>query len=144
MSQLRMTVEAAPSADDLNALEGGLLVHNEQQEVPRTLVPLAVFLRDEAGHILGGVAGNTVWGWLQIKLMWVADGLRGQGHGARLIRAAEQEAFARGCKQAWVDTFTFQALGFYQKQGYTIFGVLDDFPEGHTRYFLKKTDLQGG
>src|ERR687894_168369 len=100
MAELRITVEAAPAPDDLNALERGLIAHNEQQAVPRTLVPLAAFLRDAGGNILGGVAGDTVWGWLQIKLMWVADGLRGQGHGARLIGAAEREAFARGCKQA--------------------------------------------
>lgn len=144
MDQFRISVESDPRPDDLDALERGLIAHNEQQDVPRTLLPLAVFLRDADGRVLGGVAGNTVWGWLQIKLAWIDDGLRGQGYGAQLMRAAEREAVARGCRQAWVDTFTFQALGFYLKQGYTIFGELENFPHGHTRYFLKKTNLPSG
>jgi len=54
------------------------------------------------------------------------------------MEAAEQEARTRGCHAAYVDTFSFLALDFYQKVGYTIFGTLEAFPTGHTRYFLKK------
>ena len=28
--------------------------------------------------------------------------------------------------------------GIYQKYGYELYGQLDDFPPGHTRYYLKK------
>jgi ribosomal protein S18 acetylase RimI-like enzyme len=54
------------------------------------------------------------------------------------MEAAEFEAKGRNCHAAYVDTFSFLALDFYQKLGYTIFGSLEDFPKGHTRYFLKK------
>ena len=54
------------------------------------------------------------------------------------MRLAEAEAVRRGCKQAYLDTFDFQALDFYKNLGYQVFGTLDDFPEGHTRYFLQK------
>jgi hypothetical protein len=37
-----------------------------------------------------------------------------------------------------LDTMSFQALDFYLKLGYTVFGRLDDLPEGHSRIFLKK------
>jgi hypothetical protein len=40
-----------------------------------------------------------------------------------------------------LDTMSFQALPFYQKQGYTVFGILEDLPEGHRRYYLRK-DLE--
>ena len=52
-----------------------------------------------------------------------------------------QEPLRRGCRHAHLDTFTFQALGFYEKHGYSVWGALDDLPPGFTRYFLRK-DLQ--
>ncbi len=58
-----------------------------------------------------------------------------------MLRAAEQEAVKRSCLHAHLDTFDFQALPFYQKQGYEIFGQLEDYPVGHKRYFLQKRNL---
>jgi len=51
---------------------------------------------------------------------------------------AEVEARKRGARYAYLDTFDFQAPEFYKKYGYEVFGVLEDFPSGHTRYFMKK------
>lgn len=31
-----------------------------------------------------------------------------------------------------------QAKDFYMKHGYELFGTLEDCPEGHCRYYLKK------
>jgi hypothetical protein len=56
--------------------------------------------------------------------------------------AAEGRAVERGCHSAWVDTFSFQAPGFYPKLGYEVFGELD-YPPGHKRIFLQKR-LSGG
>jgi len=90
------------------------------------------------GEIVGGVSGATYWGWLYVNLMWLKEDLRGQGYGKELLTLAEDEARQRGAKQSYLDTFSFQAPGFYQKQGYEVFGQLDDFPPGHQRYFLCK------
>jgi GNAT superfamily N-acetyltransferase len=92
----------------------------------------------EAAAVLAGLNGYTDWGWLFVKLLWVCEPLRGTGMGSRLLAAAELEARARGCRGVWLDTFGFQARGFYEKQGYSMFGELGDFPEGHARYFLSK------
>jgi hypothetical protein len=54
------------------------------------------------------------------------------------MKMAEQEGLTRGCQSVFLDTHDFQALPFYQKLGYEIFGELEDFPPGHTRYYLKK------
>jgi hypothetical protein len=51
---------------------------------------------------------------------------------------AEAEARQRGAQHAYLDTFSFQAPGFYKKHGYQVFGELQDFPPGHQRYFLTK------
>ena len=50
----------------------------------------------------------------------------------------EQEAKERGCIGVHLDTFSFQALPFYQKLGYEVFGEIEDHPIGHTRHYVKK------
>ena len=37
------------------------------------------------------------------------------------------------------NTYSFQQPEFYEKLGYQIFGQLNDFPEGHVKYFMKKS-----
>jgi hypothetical protein len=39
----------------------------------------------------------------------------------------------------WLDTYSFQARGFYERLGYTVFGTINDYPPGHSRFFLTKT-----
>ncbi len=99
---------------------------------------LTVFVRDEAGAIVGGLLGDTFWGWLYVSILWIDESLRGHGYGHKLLAAAEQEAIARGCHHALLDTMSFQARPFYEKYGYTVFGELHDFPVGHSRYYLQK------
>jgi hypothetical protein len=38
----------------------------------------------------------------------------------------------------FLDTFSFQARGFYEKLGYRAVGVLDNHPAGHQHYFMTK------
>ena len=100
--------------------------------------PLALFVRDDGGQIVAGVEGGMWAGYLEIKNLWVHEDLRGQGLGRRLLSAAEQEALRRGCTQVLLDTHDFQAPGFYQRLGYTIFGTFEGIGGRHTRYYLRK------
>ena len=59
-------------------------------------------------------------------------------NGTERVAQAEGEAVKRACRHAYVDTYGFQALGFYQNLDYQVFGVLEGFPPGHMRYFLQK------
>jgi ribosomal protein S18 acetylase RimI-like enzyme len=88
--------------------------------------------------IVGGVIGVLYWDWLYVDLMWIKEELRGQGFGQQLLTQVEKEAKKRGATKAYLDTFSFQAPGFYKKLGYRVFGELKDFPMGHERYFLTK------
>ena len=63
---------------------------------------------------------------------------RGAGVGRELMRQAEREAIRRGCHNAWLNTFSFQARGFYERLGYNVLGMLGDYPPGHSRFFMKK------
>jgi 8-oxo-dGTP pyrophosphatase MutT (NUDIX family)/GNAT superfamily N-acetyltransferase len=127
------------SADELVTIERGLIDHAAAAGVePRNERPLALVVRDADRTLLGGVAGRTVWGWLHVTQLWVAETQRRRGYGTALLRAAEDEARRRGCRHAYLDTFDFQALPFYTRHGYRPFGTLDGFPSGHARIFLTR------
>ena len=116
----------------------GIDRHNLQQGGEYHFQRLCFVLRAPDGETAGGVIGEMYWNWLYISLMWVKDELRGQGYGHRLLMQVEDEARRRGAKQVYLDTFSFQAPGFYKKYGYRVFGELPDFPAGHQRFFMTK------
>ncbi len=111
---------------------------NTQQAGDDQAKTLCFVLRGPDQEIVGGVIGATYWNWLHVDLMWVKEELRGQGYGQQLLRLAEEEARRRGAKNAFLDTFSFQAPDFYKKYGYEIFGTLANFPTGHQRFYLTK------
>ncbi|WP_330475172.1 GNAT family N-acetyltransferase [Terrabacter sp. C0L_2] len=79
---------------------------------------LTVRVVDEADELAAGVSGWT-WGVAAgIGMTWVREDARGSGLGERLLADFETEARARGCTHVFVTSFTFQAPGFYEKQGY--------------------------
>jgi ribosomal protein S18 acetylase RimI-like enzyme len=100
--------------------------------------PLAITLR-EGDEIVGGLIGETYWGWLYIDSLWIAEKFRRKNWGTTLMEKAESEARRRGIRNAFVNSFSFQAPGFYKKLGYTEFGRLNDFPQGHSRHWMMKT-----
>ena len=133
-----ITLSAEPTADEVQFIENGLRTFNLQYAPPENYQRLAVLLHGLGGQLMGGILGNTWWNWLRIDILWVDKTVRYQGWGTRLMQAAEAEAIRRGCHRAFLDTMSFQALPFYLRLGYTIFGHLDDLPLGHSRYFLQK------
>lgn len=132
-----LIVEDDPNPEHVQVLAAGLVAYNTSQVDPDRPEPLAVFLRGH-GQILGGAEGHTHWRWLQVNRLWVDDTVRRHGAARQVMTTIEQAARRRGCQAAWLDTFSFQALGFYQKLGYRVFGELTDYPPGHARHFLWK------
>jgi GNAT superfamily N-acetyltransferase len=133
----RLTVEDDPAEPDVVVLPHALEAYNESQWPQHPpWRPLAIFLR-EGDRIAAGLAGETYCGWLFVRYLWVSDELRGRGVGRKLMARAEARARALGCHSAWLDTFSFQARGFYEKLGYEEFGRLD-YPPDHHKHFLRK------
>jgi GNAT superfamily N-acetyltransferase len=124
--------------DDQQAIAVLLYEYNRQNAPPANFKPLALLCKAPDGSILGGLWGNSAYEWLFVELLFVPEPLRGTGLGRSLMLKAEQIAKDRGCLGVWLDTFTFQALDFYQKLGYTIFGELKDPPRGISQYWLQK------
>lgn len=140
MGEIQIVIEASIRPEVADHVIGGLVNFNNRQAAPSNHMDLAVSAQS-GDDIIGGLLGYTNWGWLFIAQLWVAESARGGGVGRRIVEAAEAEARRRGCKHAHVDTLSFQALPFYQRLGYIVFGQLDDYPEGHTRYFLQRRSI---
>lgn len=128
-----------PSPDDRAAILRGLVAFNDGRFGPSDIRQLAVLLRDEAGRTIGGLWGRTTYGWLYVELLFVPEGLRGQGFGGRLLAQAEAEAVRRGATSAWIDCFGEDNRAFYERCGFAIFGALPGMPPEETRYFLQKS-----
>jgi len=133
-----LTLDTAPTEADIGVIRAGLTRHAAPFAPTPGFQTIAVFLRDDAGKIGGGAVGRVNWNWLDVYLVWVDERLRGTGWGRRMMEALETAGGARGCRHAHLDTFSYQARPFYEKLGYRVFAQLDDYPEGHQRFYLRK------
>jgi ribosomal protein S18 acetylase RimI-like enzyme len=138
MDDMQIEITDSPSDQDEALVIAQTRAYNAaftERDVRR----LCVFVRSADGSIIGGLSGKTYWQYLEISFLWVGEQHRNCGKGAKLVAAAESEARRRGCAHALVDTFSFQAPGFYQKLGYNEFGRLTGFSGEHDRHYLHKT-----
>ncbi len=130
--------DAATSEDEL-IIRDGLGAYNLEKAGYRDYRPLAVLVADPAtGEIAGGLYGSTSMGLLRIDRFFLPERLRKQGLGSRILAAAEDEGARRGCSRAILSTLSFQAPGFYKRQGWQVLGRIDCDPPGHTRFMMTK------
>ena len=137
-SRCDVILDDAPPEADLRFIEEQLVAYNIAATKYNDYRPLAVLVRDDGGTIRAGLTGFTWGGVLKIEYLWVHEQLRGQGYGSRLMLAAEQEALRRDCRQAVVDTHSFQAPDFYPKLGYVQCGLVEEWPAGYTDTTFRK------
>ena len=137
-SSFTLTLEEASRPEDIRCIEDGLSAYNRLYAPDDGHRFLNIFIRAADQTLAGGLLGDTYWGWLYVRVLWLDERVRRHGLGEQLLEAAEQEAVRRGCHHAHVDTMSFQAPLFYEKLGYAVFGRLEDLPAGHSRIFLAK------
>jgi len=125
------------SEADEAAVVRGLLTFNEKWLGPSNDQPVRFVARAELG-VVGGLLGHTRWNWLYVAKLWVDARARGRGIGTQLLMGAEELARKRGCTDASLDTFEYQARPFYEKLGYELFGTLDGYPPGYRQFYLRK------
>lgn len=137
---MQLSVTDNIAEQDHNDLLAGLRAYNQQFiDLPLAHGDIGLFARDDKGTLQGGMTGQRKGEWFCIKYLWVSEAARGTGLGSRLMQAAEEEARRKGCRHALVDTFSFQARPFYEKQGYRLQMTLEDFPyQGMQRHYLSK------
>jgi GNAT superfamily N-acetyltransferase len=137
MGAPRIAVEAELAREDHRYVLDGLIAFNIAATGKADYRDIFVSLREE-GEMRGALIGKTYWEWLCVDILWIAEGFRRRGYGRALLGKAEDEARERGCVNAYLDSFSFQAPEFYRGLGYVEFGRLPGFPSGHDRFFLTK------
>jgi GNAT superfamily N-acetyltransferase len=133
-----ITVTDALDPADVAVIADGLAAYNFSQSGYRDQRPLAVFVRDAAGKVLGGLYGRTSFGLVYVERFFLPEGLRRDRIGSRVLAMAEEEGRRRGCTRIALTTLSVQAPGFYRKQGYDIAATIDCDPPGLTRYYMTK------
>lgn len=119
------------------------LVEYNLSQVPKTqkieFENINIKAVDQNQNIIGGcVAKMYCWNVVYVDILWVDENFRNNGIGIKLLQEVEKIAVKKKCNLIHLDTFDFQAKDFYSKLGYEIFGVLEDCPPGHCRYYMKK------
>jgi GNAT superfamily N-acetyltransferase len=129
---------AAPTLADFTAIFQALEAETAQTIGPSHIDPLAILLHDPAGHVVGGLWGRVIYGWLVVEMLFVPAALRGCGLGAALMQEAEAAARSRHCVGLHLTRLDFQAPAFYERLGFQTFGILDDVPPGHRCFHMHK------
>ncbi len=133
------TVTDLPGERAEAAIRDGLSGYNFEKAGYRDQRPLAVLVSDpDTGEVVGGLYGSTSMGLLRIDRFFLPERLRKQGLGSRILKAAEEEGVRRGCSRAILSTLSFQAPGFYERQGWQVLGRIDCDPPGHTQFMMTK------
>ena len=139
MQQWNIESEEKAKPDDLRHLIGRLQEFNEQHSpTPFERKDVRLFIRDEAGQILGGFLGTVSLHCLIIQILWVEEAMRGSGMGRSLVERAMEIALTHGAKQSVVETTSFQAPGFYEKLGFAIICEIPDCPIGAKTLLLQR------
>ncbi|HSB65131.1 MAG TPA: GNAT family N-acetyltransferase [Anaerolineales bacterium] len=135
LTQAEMEATAGDMGIMLEGLGKNILKHLGNIELGKSV---RIFLHDPVNKTIGGIAGDLFGGWIYISLLWVDENNRNRGFGTELVKRLEAEARQLGCSNAHLDTYSFEARPFYERAGYEVFARLDDYPVGHSKYFLKK------
>ena len=132
---LILSTQADPALID--AISANFVAHSASKGLASDFRSLNI-RAERAGVLLGGLAGRTGRGWLYIEFLSLPMAEQGSGIGRRLVAAAEQEATRRGCVGAFLNTFAFQAPGFYRRLGYQEFARLAHDDPQQTRIWFQK------
>ena len=116
----------------------GLIAYNTTWAGKPKYTRLVLSARDAKGRIVGGLTGDLYWNALYIELLWLEEGARKGGLGRKLMQEAEKRARRAGKDLIFLNTYTFQAPGFYRKLGFRSFGRIPNYPRGGSRIFFVK------
>ncbi|MEM7663843.1 MAG: GNAT family N-acetyltransferase [Pseudomonadota bacterium] len=139
---MRVEIDCNPSKEDMDVLSKGIIAFNN--EIVPDLEPIEaerrfhVFARDNDTKVQGGIRATCYWNTLHIELLWLSEAVRGSGVGRSLITQAESFARKHNCSNAFVETTSWQAKPFYEKNGYRHIATLNDRPKGHASHYLTK------
>ncbi|KAB2333975.1 GNAT family N-acetyltransferase [Bacillus mesophilum] len=134
-------ISREPNKNDKQYVDDALYKFNLKhfpKELGNRYEEINLFLKDDDGKVFGGVLSAVCWNWLEIYTFILDEDIRYSGYGTTLLTELETIALGKKCDFIKVDTLSFQALDFYQKNGYEVFGSIDQVGREFTHYYLKK------
>ncbi len=131
----------SPAGDEMRIVERGFhefCARNagEEMHYPEGGVQLA--LRDGGGRVVGGLDAFMTLRVMVLETLWIESRYRGQGYGRTLLMEAERAAREAGCVAVSSHCLSFQSPGFFHRVGYSSFGTVDVYVDGHTEDLLIK------
>jgi len=133
---MNFTVLNGISESAKNLVLNGLKAHNDQYAKRNQMDFTVCAVENEV--IIGVGMGESKYDWLILQYLWVDEKYRKQRVGTNIIKKLETLAIERNLSGIHLDTFEFQARKFYEKNGFSVFGEINDHPKGYKRYFMKK------
>ncbi|MEM8796604.1 MAG: GNAT family N-acetyltransferase [Pseudomonadota bacterium] len=88
--------------------------------------------------LTAGLKGEIIFKSAHISELWVDESRRGQGLASRLLQRAESHARARGCIRMHLETRNKKARALYERLGYVVFGVLENYEGENAFCYLEK------
>lgn len=137
---MELHISAEHSNEDRTRVRNKLIAFNHAhfpKELSNRYEELNLLLKNAEGETLGGIVGDICWNWLEIHYLILDEQVRGLGYGSKLLLEIEEIAREKSCDFIKLDTLSFQALDFYLKYGYEVYGTIHN-AGGHTHYYLKK------
>ncbi|MDK8181768.1 GNAT family N-acetyltransferase [Paenibacillus sp. UMB4589-SE434] len=140
---MKLHITRESNSTDKQYVRNGLIQFNAKHfpdHLKSRYEEVNLFIKNEEGQVCGGVVGEICWNWLEVHYLYVDEELRKQGYGSKLIAEVEQIARDKKCDFIKLDTLSFQALDFYKRHGFEVYGSIENAGT-HTHYYMKK-DLQ--
>ena len=128
-----------PEKDLIDFLDQKINDFNQQNWEVKQQIPIAIKVSNNDGEIIAGTAGRSFGDWFLLDTLWVSESLRGNNLGTKLLNDIEIAAKNRGCKQVLLDTLNFQAMPFYEQEGYSVEWTQMGYPRTGCKYFMVKT-----
>ena len=141
--EMIMNYETRPCVEDdeefieekLDTIENSIVPPEEGAEDEN----LVFRITDNGENLIAGcIVEISSWKLANLDFLWVEEKYRKKGLGSALIREAEKAARDRDCYAMILGTFDFQARPLYERHGYSLCGIIRDFPKGHENYAMMK------
>lgn len=132
-----MTYEIVSSGErEVEEVHAGLRRYN--RGFCPDVADLSCCIKDGEGRCIAGTDSFRMGEMASVDVLWVDEDHRGQGLGSALLAHVEAQARAQGARRVELNTFGFQAPGFYEKQGYRRFGAIEPAVGDYGHYFYVK------
>ncbi|HVV68532.1 MAG TPA: GNAT family N-acetyltransferase [Gammaproteobacteria bacterium] len=134
---LTYVIDYDPKAEDDAVIRQGI-IHFNKQVIQETAKHWSIYVKDQQQRIIGGA---LIWEHsdaLYIDVLWVAMAYRKQGIGLKLLQKIENAPRNKSISKLYVDTYTFQSQGFYEKHGFYPIATIKDYLLGFDRIYMRK------